>query len=249
MQVGRVTVNVLDLDPELGEDLEPVRLRRARALAVASTITLDPGEWDEPDWPAGVRTGPGLLVLEGLLLRRVGFDGRYGAELLAAGDLLRPWQIEDAITSVPRQSAWRVLRPSKLAQLDIEFARRLAAWPEINSRLIARAVRRSRELAVNMAIVHQPRVEIRVQMLLWHLADRWGKVGSDGVTVPVRLTHAVVAELVAARRPTVSAALRALARDGRVTRSGTSWLLRGTPPGELRALVRPPAPSEAREQQ
>jgi CRP-like cAMP-binding protein len=85
-----------------------------------------------------------------------------------------------------------------------------------------------------MAIVQQPRVETRLHMLLWHLADRSGTVSADGVTLPLRLTQGVLAALVAARRPTVSAALRALERDGKLTRTPQGWLLRGSPPGGLR---------------
>ena len=33
----------------------------------------------------------GLLVLQGLPVRRVGVDGRFGAELLGQGDILRSW--------------------------------------------------------------------------------------------------------------------------------------------------------------
>ncbi len=210
---------------------------RARALALVQATVLTTGDWREHEWPGSVRKGAGLLVLDGLLLRRVGLEGRYGAELLAAGDLLRPWQREDAIASSPRQLGWQVLRRTRIAWLDIGFARRMAAYPEIQARLVDRAMRRSRQLAVNMAIVHQPRVEARVQILLWHLADRWGTVRPDGVAIPVRLTHTILAELVAARRPTVSAALRSLERDGRVTRTSTGWLLHGAPPGELGHLT------------
>ena len=94
-----------------------------------------------------------------------------------------------------------------------------------------------RSLAVNMAIVHHPRVETRVHMLLWHFADRWGTVRRDGVLLPLTLTHALLADLVAAQRPTVSAAIGVLAREGRVERVEGGWLLYGSPPGELEAAV------------
>lgn len=86
---------------------------------------------------------------------------------------------------------------------------------------------------MNMAIAHQARVHIRVHMLMWHLANRWGYVRRDGIVVPLRLTHSVISELVAARRPTVSTALSRLAKDGLVTQSKDGWLLAGDPPGEL----------------
>ncbi|HEX4465792.1 MAG TPA: Crp/Fnr family transcriptional regulator, partial [Solirubrobacteraceae bacterium] len=109
-------------------------------------------------------------------------------------------------------------------------------YPEIQGQLIARTLRRARYLAVIMAIVHQPKVEARLLMLLWHLADRRGVVRSDGVLVPVRLTHTTLADLLAARRPTVSAALSSLQKAGSVTSTREGWILHGRAPGELLSI-------------
>jgi CRP-like cAMP-binding protein len=230
--VSRRLISVLEEDPDLGETLDPERLRGASGEALADSIEVTS---ELPaTWPASLREGLGLLVLEGLLLRRVGLDGRFGAELLGRGDLLRPWQTEDSVSSLPRMSAWQVLRRGRFAVLDLDFARRIGAYPEIQGQLLARAVRRSRYLAVSMAIMNQPKVEIRLHMLLWHLADRWGRVRPDGVLLPIKLTHVILSELVGARRPTVSAALGSIERAGRISRNGSGWLLHGAPPGELR---------------
>jgi CRP-like cAMP-binding protein len=232
-------VKVLDEDPELGEGLDQARFTVAKAQARAATIGVAQGEWNPRRWPAGLRGGLGLLVLDGLLLRRVGFDGRFGAELLATGDLLRPWQREDAVASLPRSSGWKVLQHCRIAVLDLDFAKRISPYPEMHGALLARMLRRSRYLAINMAIVHQPKVETRLHMLLWHLADRWGTVHPDGVLLSVKLTHSTLSELVAAQRPTVSAALGLLERDGQITRTDDGWTLHGAPPGELQAISPP----------
>jgi CRP-like cAMP-binding protein len=84
-----------------------------------------------------------------------------------------------------------------------------------------------------MAIIHQSRVNTRLLMLLWHLADRWGRVRTEGVMLPLHLTHSVLADLVAARRPTVTSSLSELTRNGLVTPRDRGWLLHGDPPGEL----------------
>lgn len=225
--------SLLDLDPGLGDDLDPQRFEAAVREIRVRTIVVLPGEWAEPAWSASIHRGIGLLVLDGLLLRRVGLEERFGAELLSAGDLLRPWQREDATASLPRRSGWRVLRRSKLAILDVDFSRRTYQYPEVVGQLVGRALRRSRHLAVMMAIVHQPRVETRVRMLLWHLADRWGIVRRDGVVLPVRLTHTILADMVAAQRPTVSAALGELERRGEIIRALDGWQLHGSQPAEL----------------
>lgn len=240
----RASARLLEEDPSLGESLGSSALAAATLELRARTMLVAPGDWPQPDWPAGVRNGAGLLVLSGLLLRRVGLEGRFGAELLGAGDLLRPWQREDSVASVPRRSEFEVLRRMRVAVLDVDFLRRALPYPEVAGALVARALRRSRHLVANMAIVHQPRVDTRVHMLLWHLADRWGTVHADGVTVPVRLTHAALADLVAARRPTVSAAVGALERRGAISRTPEGWCLHGSPPVEL-AAIRAADPDQA----
>lgn len=226
-------MRLLERDRELGEDLDPARLAAALELVQAPILTLPRGSWEPPRWSKRVQEGAGLLVLDGLMLRRVGIEGRYGAELLSAGDLLRPWQGEEATSSLSHDPQWKVLSRCKIAVIDVDLMRRLADYPEIQGQLVARAIRRVRRLAVNIAIVHQPKVESRLRMLLWHLADRWGTVRPDGVIVPVRLTHETLAELTAARRPTVSAAIGTLERLGALERTSEGWLLRGPPPSDL----------------
>jgi CRP-like cAMP-binding protein len=117
-----------------------------------------------------------------------------------------------------------------VAVLDRRFARVACRWPELVARLIGRTLRRSRWLAILLTISSMPRVDARVQALLWHLADRWGHVTLDGVVVPVRLTHDMIGRLVGAHRPSVTTALSELAREGRISRLPNGWLLRGDPP-------------------
>jgi CRP-like cAMP-binding protein len=132
---------------------------------------------------------------------------------------------------------WAVVEPARLALLDEDFVRRaVGPYPELASELVGRAMQRARNLAVNMAIVHQARVDVRIHMLLWHLAGRWGRVRSEGTVLRMRLTHAVLADLVAARRPTVTSAISELVKGGLVQTSGEEWVLFGEPPGELSGL-------------
>jgi CRP/FNR family transcriptional regulator, cyclic AMP receptor protein len=229
---------LLEEDDELAEGLhEPMR-ERATLECICRAITVRPGNWDGMP-VADVGKGIGLLVLEGLLVRRVGVDARFGAELLGEGDLLRPPQAdaEAAAATLAVATGWRVLVPTRMAVLDEPFAMRLGRYPQLIGLLVERALRRSRDLALNMAIIHQARVEIRLHMLLWHLAARWGRVASEGIMLPLHLTHEVLADLVAARRPTVTSALSGLSRRGLVRSIERGWLLTGDPPGELYELA------------
>jgi CRP/FNR family transcriptional regulator, cyclic AMP receptor protein len=219
-------------DHDLSDALSPARRSGAIQQCLAPTISLPRGHWDgqhndmEPD-------GIGLLLLSGLVIRRVSVEGGYGAELLGQGDLLRPWQGEGAQSTLCRTSGWRVLEQARIAVLDASAAVRLAQYPELTGRLVAKALERSRNLAVAMAIARHKRLEVRLHMLFWHLADRWGRVRPDGVVVPLRLTHSMLGDLVSAQRPSVSTGLSALARQGLLHNSRREWILCGDPPGEL----------------
>ena len=106
--------------------------------------------------------------------------------------------------------------------------------------LLRRGVHRAHSLALIHAIASAKRLETRLLLLLWHLADRWGRVRTDGVFLPVPLTHETIAHLVGARRPSVSTGLKALERDGHLARTECGgWLLPAEP---LCGSARTPTP-------
>ena len=146
---------------------------RAIAECIARTVSIPEGLWSGAHTPTS-GDDIGLLMLDGLLIRRVGIDQGFGAELLGEGDLLRPWQGADEPPTLPQTTGWRVLQPTRMAVLDEAFARRMARYPQLSGRLVGRALARSRNLSVNMAIVHQSRVDVRLHMLFWHLSELSG---------------------------------------------------------------------------
>ena len=109
--------------------------------------------------------------------------------------------------------------------------------------LSGRAMQRARDLTVRLSIAQFSRVDDRLTLLLWHLAERWGRVQSDGVLVRLPLTHEMLSQLIAVRRPSVTVGLGELRRRGSVVPAeGGGWLLRGEPvatlgAGSVRALV------------
>jgi hypothetical protein len=220
---------LLDEDPDLAEALPPSRRERAADELVTPCMSFPTGPWSLPQLdPPGV----GLIVLKGVLLRHVAIDGRLGLELLGESDLVRPWLGADA-QMISLEDEWSVLSAAKLAWLDERCASVLARYPELVSKLLERATRRSSHLVTNLAIVHQPRVDHRLRLLMWHLAGRWGRVRTDGVFLPLKLTHALLADLVAARRPTVTSALSDLSRRGVLRHADDGWLLLGDPPASI----------------
>jgi CRP/FNR family cyclic AMP-dependent transcriptional regulator len=225
------TVPVLRVDPDLGAGISGRRRQLAERACVARTLEIPLGAWDanlvsgEAD-----RSGFGLLVVSGILCRRIAQNECHGAELIGPGDLLRPWDRVGEWASIPTESSWLVIERARLAILDGELARRTTPFPEIALNLIRRGLLRSRYLAILIAIIGQRRVEDRLTMLFWHLADRFGQMRGEWISVPVPLTHSLLSELVAARRPSVTTALSGLQERGVLRREGSGWLLRGPSP-------------------
>jgi CRP/FNR family cyclic AMP-dependent transcriptional regulator len=110
----RPRVAVLDVDPELGQGLAPDQLAAARAVAITTVVTLPRGAW-RPPARAGAGGHLGLLVLDGLLTRTIGLLGRTSMQLLGAEDLVRPWDDDGSIGSVPRTVTWTVHEPARVA--------------------------------------------------------------------------------------------------------------------------------------
>jgi CRP/FNR family cyclic AMP-dependent transcriptional regulator len=82
------------------------------------------------------------------------------------------------------------------ALLDAAFVQPLSAWPQVVANLLRRQERRADWLAHVLAISHLPGVELRVHVLFWLFADRWGRRRGNAVTVPIPLTHLAVARLI-----------------------------------------------------
>lgn len=223
-------VSVLAHDSELGERLQGQRLAQAEALSVARVLRRPTGVWRARDDADQGRDGFGLLVLEGMLVRRVGLEGRFGAELLSDGDILQPWAHDGEEATLPFEAVWRVLAPLRLAVLDLDWLARMARFPEVSAALMTRAMVRSRRLASILAIAHHHRLDDRLRLFFWELADRYGRVRPDGVHLDLNLTHELISHLVGAHRPPVSSALGRLDRDGHLRRLDRGWLLLGPPP-------------------
>jgi CRP/FNR family transcriptional regulator, cyclic AMP receptor protein len=218
-------VCVLELDPDLADGIAPEKLESARRACRAETVEVRQGVWDPAACARAAEGGFGLLIISGLFCRRVVQAQHGGAELLGPGDLLRPWDQIGEWSTIPVNSDWLVIEDARLAILDRDFAGRCGSHPEIAVELMRRGLLRSRYLALLFAIVSERRVETRLTMLFWHLADRFGRVHGDWVEIPVPLTHRILAELVAARRPSVSTALTKLSAQGVLNRTAEGWQL------------------------
>jgi CRP/FNR family transcriptional regulator, cyclic AMP receptor protein len=243
---------LLDLDDDLAQELE-VRMRfSARQQATVRLLDAEIGACELAAWFEAVAGGPGLLIVDGLMAVETSVAGRTVTELVGRTDVLqRPEENDDDM--IGGCSTWRALGPTRLAMLDADFLDRVRSWPPITHALYRRAERRASDLGRLRAISCQPKLEVRLVLLLWHLAARWGRVEPAGIRLSLPLTHRLLGQLVAAERPSISHALARLSHAGIVTGTAGDWHLHGSAHAHLEALtertarltpLRPHAPPE-----
>jgi CRP/FNR family transcriptional regulator, cyclic AMP receptor protein len=232
-------VRLLDEDRGLASVLSPEELNTARRYAVAECFELERGPYRPGSLvdPEGLL---GLLVLEGLMVRQVIVAERRCGELVGRRAILRPWDDFGKNAPLPFEIKWRVVEPTRVAVLDRRFLATIVRWPTLIEAVMDRMVERAHTLAFNVAIHCLKHVELRLLVLFWHLADRFGKVTPEGINIPVPLAHSDLGELVGAARPSVSTALKELGAKGQLWRNEAdrTWMLSMEPPEELRDMRR-----------
>lgn len=228
---------LLDIDVDLADEFD-VRMRlAARPAVTAVTFDADAGRLRLSDWLLASGSGFGVLLLDGVLAVNVRVGDRIAAELVGAGDLIQPLCGQDA--DLACEIGWRALLPARFAVLDAAFAERIHPWPQITQVLLRRLGRRTRRQNVQRAISAQPRLEIRLALILWHLAARWGKVEPGGIRLSLPLTHQLLGRMIGAERPSVSHALARLAHSGLVSGQGDEWHLHGSVDEQLASMIEP----------
>jgi CRP/FNR family cyclic AMP-dependent transcriptional regulator len=222
-------VRLLDAEPDLASEMSPEELAEAQQHVVLPTITLDPGQWDvnELHKTHGVQGEVhGFLVLAGAVTIDLAIGGLVCTRLLTPGELILVdgWESD----SIPVRAGWTVLEPSTIAILDQRLIANACRWPGLMTAILKRAAQQVRHALLQQAISQLPRVEERLLALLWSIADRQGVVRATGVWVHLPVTHATLAQMIGARRPTVSLGLRALSDLGLITAQDRGWLLAPT---------------------
>ncbi len=230
------SVLVLEADPDLGSVIDKVQWQLAVAASLAPAFELERGPWRfSPRPDAGAL---GALVLEGLIVIRINAETRAHVELLGPGDVIGPWVGSGQELTLPSVPTTSVVSKARIALLDRRFALRTARWPEIHAALMHRLIVRARRLSLQSAINALSRIEERLEVTLWELSYRFGRVTPDGIMLDLPLTHSQMADMVAAQRPSVSTAFTRLQDHGRIVHAARHrWLLLGEPPSALSALA------------
>jgi CRP/FNR family cyclic AMP-dependent transcriptional regulator len=226
--VGASIGYLLREDAELAEYVPVAERQRATELIRVQIFTVPRGDWEPPTLDHGTI---GLLLLSGLMVRRIYLGKAGSADLVGPGDIGRPWE-DDLIPGLsPYLSDWEVLANARVALLGPQVSRAIGRWPRLAEIISARFVRRSRSLAYLMAAHSFRMVEDRLLASLWHLASTWGRVTPQGIRIPFRLTHEMLGTVVSAKRPSVSTAMSALEQQGRISHDESRCLiLHGEPP-------------------
>ncbi len=229
-------IPLLEAAPWIGEGLEPEEFESARRHLIVARVALSPGPWE---W-SGPDPDVGFLILRGRIARGLRLEDApaHGVEILGEGDLMRPWTFRGETGSIPSTADWTVMTRMEVAILDANFLRAVGHWPALAINMLDLAVERTRTLAFFLTARQVSRLEARILLTFWHLADRWGHVTPEGVTLELpKLTHEMIARMVAARRPSVTTGIRQLRELGLVeARPGGRWLLRGDPVEALRTI-------------
>ena len=216
---------VLDLDPDLGAPIPAEEHEEARDAARGRIIVVAPGPCDLGRLMSDPSRLVGFLIAAGLVRSDVTLRDRHLVEFLGPGDILQLPAGEDppALVGAP---AIVVLERVVLVALGATFLQAAARWPDLFMAVLARLERQRARVSTQALIVHLPQARDRLLLVLWHLSSRWGRVTPDGLHVPLKLTHDLLGQLIAARRPTVSLAIKELVGDGCVERRDDgSWVV------------------------
>ncbi len=190
------------------------------------TITLPPGPWrlDQLEETSGVRGAVvGFIVLSGAATINVTISRRSCVRLITEGELVLLDGRE--VDSIPLEWSWSILESACLALLDARLQIIGRRWPQLMTAILQRGAQQTRHGLLQQAIGQLPRVEHRLLALLWSIADRRGVVRGEGVWVELPVTQETLAQMIGARRPTVSLGLKRLVEEGHITAREGGWLL------------------------
>lgn len=224
--------NLIDEDPDLLALVPEPRRADAGARFEVAVRELGRGKWNPRDRPPSRGDVTTYLILDGAVGLRTRLGARTHLEVLGPGDPLQPW-IDFRAGAAEKD--WQVIAPTRMAELGAPFIEAAAVHPEVLTMVMHRYELRARRLNVLATVAGIPRVTDQILVLLWYLAERWGRVTPGGIRLPLPLSHQDLADLVAVRRPSITSALHDL-RD-EVCREDRIWLLTGERPALLERLA------------
>ena len=215
-------VHLLEVEPDLGRDLDPQQRTAANQLALpVCSVTNDNADIDEL---IAKTNALGVLIVDGALLRQIRVNSHAALQLLGPGDIYMHGA--EPGSALLAESHCLATSGTKLALLDNDILVATNQWPRLVAGLLRRIAKQAERISLQLAVSQLPRVEDRLLAIFELISDQWGYLTPQGRMIPLRLTHETLGGLVGARRPTVTLALHTLADQGELTKDSTGWLLR-----------------------
>jgi CRP/FNR family transcriptional regulator, cyclic AMP receptor protein len=215
-------IDLLELEPELSRLMTPEQCAAAGRFLLPIATVEKGGDLAALVDESG---GFGALVLDGLLLQTVQIGERQTLRLIGPGALV---PMEGAPDWMPvALSAVLPADRTRVVVLDNAFLIAAHRWPWLVVCLHNRMLEQSARLTAQLAISHLPRVHDRLMAMLQLLAESWGRMTPAGISLQLSLSHETLGQLIGARRPTVTLALKELAERNSLIRQGKGWLIIG----------------------
>jgi CRP-like cAMP-binding protein len=214
-------------DPIPLSEALPELTGRPGAEPTIDTELVPPGPF-RPERVPGAAGAVVVLLVSGLVVRTTALEDGSAADLLGPGAVLSPPGSgrQEQLGLPGYHVRLEALATSRVGLVGGELLARLADRPELVGALLAGRGRQDAERAALHAICQVTGVDRRLLALFRLLAARHGRPTGDGVMLPVAVPQRLLAELVGAARPTVTAALRDLRERGELRRlSDGTWLL------------------------
>jgi CRP/FNR family cyclic AMP-dependent transcriptional regulator len=188
-----------------------------RLLAVCKTMTLEAGE---PYFQTAFPHETYISVEEGFVVVRATGPPPSRSVVTAVagpGELLLPPEPDEVVVALTK---------ARLALIGPDARARVLQSPGLAEQLVEAleaALRQKQEAAASLGPTrHRDRVRLR----LTQLAAQYGHVVRDGIRIDFPLSHALLAEMIASSRETVTRALDELQRSGFVSRDGSTYRVR-----------------------
>jgi CRP/FNR family transcriptional regulator, cyclic AMP receptor protein len=205
----------------------PELVASSGAGPLIDTAWVPPGRF-RPERIPGAAGAVVVLLLSGIVARTTEFEDGGASELLGEGAVVFPPGSgrQDQLGMPGHHVRFEALERSRVGIVDPELLAGLAELPELVGALLAGRGRQDAERAAMHAVCRLVGVDRRLLALFRLLAARRGRPTPDGVAVPIAVPHRLLADLVGARRPTVTTALRDLRQSGELRRlNDGTWLL------------------------
>src|SRR5919201_1500101 len=194
------------------------RERVALVPAACPTTTLEPRV---PNFHGVFPPGAFLAIGEGFVILRASAPGASRSVITCEagpGRIVLPPSPDEVLVALARAS---------VTVIDVAARNALLRLPSFADRVVDQlsfAVGQKQEAIANLA---SPRHVERVRRKLLQLGQSYGHVVRDGIRIDFPLSHALLAQMIASSRETVTRALDELERSGFVVREGGSYRLLG----------------------